>query len=170
MQQQYYVVVDTSGKPMSFYLDIVSSTVPPTAAPISEAQWLSWIANPQQRLVDGQLVPYTPPPPSIQRQAMNLLNSPTITVTCASTPTLDGVYPVDNATRSNITGIAVAINGGLGLPSGQDTFLWPDQSGSPHSWSADKFLAFAHGVMIYIYNLTLVAGAGDALPSAIIAI
>jgi hypothetical protein len=170
MPQQYFIKVDDLGTPLQFYLDIVNSTVPSTAMPISEEQWQSLIVQPFQRLVNGELVSYTPPSPSIQRQAILLLNNPVITVTCASIPELNGTYSVGGTVRPNITGIAVAINGGLGLPSGASTFLWTDQTGAPHSWPADKFILFAHGVMVYIYNLTLVAEAGGTLPSAVIAI
>lgn len=112
-----------------------------------------------------------PPAPTVQQQALALLGNPTVTVECASLPALDGDYAADVMTRGNITGIAVAINGGLGLPSGSSTFNYPDKNGQGHPWPADQFLAFAHGVMVYIYDLSQVAGGnGTSLPDPTISI
>jgi hypothetical protein len=108
---------------------------------------------------------------TIQQQAILLLNTPVVTVTCTSIPALNGDYPVDAGSRSNITGIAVAINGGLGLPSGGDTFNYPDVTGTPHAWAATQFILFAHSVMVYIYNLSEAAGGNaSTLPAATISL
>jgi hypothetical protein len=109
--------------------------------------------------------PTPPPPPNIQQQAAALLGQP-VTVVCTSISALNGTYPIDAATQAQITGIASAINAGLGLPSGQSTFNWPDTSGIPHPWPATQFTAFAQKVMKYLYDASQVAqGNGTTLPS-----
>ena len=52
---------------------------------------------------------------------MALLGQP-VTVNCPALPALDGVYPIDQASQMQITGIAAAISAGLGLPGGGATF------------------------------------------------
>ncbi len=117
---------------------------------------------------DGTFAPPLPPaPPTIQQQAATLLANPIITVSCAAVPALNGDYLLDVPSRSNITGIAVAINGGLGLPSGQATFNYLDITGGAHPWPAAQFLAFAQGGMIYVYNLSQAAsGNSPIVPDA----
>jgi hypothetical protein len=105
-------------------------------------------------------------PPTVQQQAQALLEQP-VTVVSTSLPALNGIYPIDDATRGEINGIASAINAGLGLPGGGETFNWADTSGDMHPWPATQFTAFAKEVMNYAYTLGQVAqGHGDTLPSA----
>jgi len=84
-------------------------------------------------------------------------------VECTSNTDLNGVYSIASDRRSNITGIATSINAGLGLPGGGATFNYPDATGVPHPWPADKFIAFAKVVMDYVYALSQNAG-GNPVP------
>lgn len=140
---------------------------------LTSAQWAEHIANPSgwQINADGTLGVYTPPPPTspppptLQQQAAALLRGPVV-ITSTSVPALDGSYPIDQVTQGQITGIASAINAGLGLPGEGDTFNWPDTSGTPHPWPATQFTAFAKAVMNFVYAAAQVAqGNGDTLPS-----
>jgi hypothetical protein len=165
----YYANIDANGALLGFYTDTVNGTnIPTTAVSITAEQWQQWLGSSNgYRWIDGTLTPFTPPPPTIQQQAMMLLNSPVLTVNCTSLPALNADYLVDSASRGNITGIAVAINGGLGLPSGEETFNYPDTTGTSHPWPGDQFIAFAQGTMVYVYNLSQVAGGNSsAMPSS----
>jgi hypothetical protein len=107
---------------------------------------------------------------TMQQKCAGLLAGP-VTITCASVPSLNGNYPIDAATQALTTSVAAAINAGLGLPSGQDTFNWPDAAGNRHDWPAPQFTQFAKGMMQFIYQCTQAAqGHSDTLPSPMIAI
>jgi hypothetical protein len=136
---------------------------------ITSEQFAARFPNPSGWMIQsGALVPYvapTPPPPTIQQQAGALLFEP-VSLVCTSIPSLNGNYPIDPTTQTQITGIASAINAGLGLPGEGDTFNWPDATGTPHAWPAVQFTAFAKGVMNYVYQAAQVAqGHGDTLPT-----
>ncbi len=99
------------------------------------------------------------------QKAQALLNG-TVTVTCTAIPDLDGSYKIDPTTQQRITGYASAINAQLGLPSGEDTFNWPDANGDPHPWPAPQFIEFAKKVMQFIYQCEQVIAQRSAdLPS-----
>jgi hypothetical protein len=132
---------------------------------VSADQWTARLTNPSGWMIaSGALVPYvapTPPPPTIQQQAFALLGEP-INLVCTSIPAINGTYPIDPATQAQITGIAAAINAGLGLPGEGSTFNWAGHDG----WPATQFTAYAKAVMNYCYALAQVAqGNSDTLPS-----
>ncbi len=106
--------------------------------------------------------------PAIVQQAMALIAGP-VTVASTAVPAINGDYPIDQVTQGQITGIASAINAGLGLPSGTDTFNWPDTSGTPRAWPATQFTAFAKAVMQFLYAAAQVAqGHSTTLPSKVL--
>jgi len=108
---------------------------------------------------------------TVQERAQSLLINPIVTVTCASDPAIDGSYSADTGHRTYINSVTISINAGTGLPSGQDTFNYLDTDAALHTWNADEFLVFSQGVMVYIYNLSLVAnGFGLTLPGNVIQI
>jgi hypothetical protein len=136
---------------------------------ITSEQFAARFPNPSAWVVNaGVLQAYvapTPPPPTIQQEAGALLFEP-VAVVCTSISSLNANYPIDQVTQSQITGIASAINAGLGLPGEGDTFNWPDATGTPHAWPATQFTAFAKAVMNYVYQAAQVAqGHGDTLPT-----
>lgn len=111
-----------------------------------------------------------PPPPTLQQEAAMRMSQP-VTVESASLPDLNANYPIDDATRQQITGIASAINAGLGLPGGGETFNWPDVMIRVHNWPATQFMAFAKEVMNYIYACGQVAqGHSGTLPNQTLSI
>lgn len=128
--------------------------------------------QPQPRWTyDGHaLAPPAPPTLTLPQQADALLAGP-VTVQCASLPALNGTYPIDVTTQGQITDIASAINAGLGLPGGGDTFNWPDTTGAAHPWPAPQLTAFAKAVMNFVYACAqVVQGHSSTLPSSTIAI
>src|SRR5689334_18523312 len=64
------------------------------------------------------------------------------------TPALNGTYPLDQASQSQITGIAASIAAGRGLPGGQSSFFFQG-----HTFNADQFLDFATAAESYVYNV-----------------
>jgi hypothetical protein len=95
------------------------------------------------------------------QQRAGLLLAGTVTVQCASNPSINGEYSIDQAAQLQITGIASAINAGLGLPGGGDTFLFTGRE-----WNADQFIAYAKGVMNFVYGcLQVVQGHSTDIPS-----
>jgi hypothetical protein len=121
---------------------------------------------------DGQpaWVDVIPPTLTLRQQATQQLNQTMIDVVCASLPALNDSYPIDLATRHQITDIAASINVGLGLPSGGKTFNWAGANG-PHEWPMPQFMALAGAVMRYVYNCTQVAqGHSENLPDQILTI
>lgn len=157
---------------------IAAGSWPSDAVGISDTTWQTYIQQPPSGMALGAdangnptWVTATPVTLTAQQQAMMLLHNPTVVVNCTSIPALNGTYAADDATRGNITGVAAAIKTGLGLPSGGSTFSYPDASNVMHEWPDTQFVAFAQGVMTYIYNLSLVAtGNGTTLPSNTISI
>jgi hypothetical protein len=135
-------------------------------------QWAARLSQ-QWGVQSGALVPYvppTPPPPTVQQQALALLGQP-VAVQSTSMPALDASYPIDQITQGQITGIAAAINAGLGLPGDGPTFNWPDATGTPHQWPALQFTFFAKAVMNYVYACAQVAqGHGTTLPGTTLTI
>lgn len=111
------------------------------------------------------------PPPTLQEEATSILNQAVVEVDSPSNPGIEGRYAADIVHRNNITSIASAINAGLGLPSGTDTFFYPDIDNVAHDWGADNFMQFAKAVMSYIYLVSEVAGGrSDDLPGNVITI
>lgn len=114
--------------------------------------------------------PPPPPPPTVQEQAAALLAGP-VTVACAAVPALDGTYAIDAASQAQIRGIATGISTGLGLPGGGATFNWTDTAGGAHAWPAAQFVAFAKGVMNFVYAATQAAqGHSTTLPATTLTI
>lgn len=136
---------------------------------LTEDQWNAHFDDPNAwGVLDGALVSYTAPVQNFtiaQQASILAAGSPTITVTCTSLPVVNGTYLIDNTSQTYITGVVASINAGLGLPSGEGVFYYPDTSGALHQWLPDQFVAFGFGVMQYLYNLNQVAfGNGTVLP------
>jgi len=138
-------------------LEVVQLSDWPGAIALPAGAGIGWLYS------GGVFLP--PPSPSVQQQAAVLLTQP-VNIVCSSNSALDGTYSIDSETRNEITGVAAAINAGLGLPSGSATFNWPDVNIVAHPWPADKFILYAQAVMNYVYVLSQVAqGHGTTLPS-----
>jgi hypothetical protein len=143
------------------------ATMPATAdlLELTVEQFAARMPNPSGWVVNaGALIAYVappPPPPTLQQQALALLGQP-INLVCTSVPSINGAYPIDQATQAQITGIAAAINAGMGLPGGEATFNWAGHDG----WPAVQFTAYAKAVMNFCYACAQVAqGNSETLPS-----
>jgi len=142
---------------------------------VSEAEEATYMGAPppgQMRAAgeDGNPTWVDLPPPSVADQAKAMLNG-NVTVQCTSLSTLDGDYAIDPTTRAQMTSTAAGVNAGMGLPSGGETFNWPDANNVAHDWPEAQFMAFAIAVSRFVYQADQVAGGhGDTLPSTIITI
>lgn len=74
-----FVVVADDGQPLGFYSsEIHGGAIPEGAMAISDEQWIDLIEHSgERRIVDGQIVPFTPPPveppvPDITRRQLRL--------------------------------------------------------------------------------------------------
>jgi hypothetical protein len=115
----------------------------------------------------GAFVDITPPPsgPTELQLSASAALLAGIQLTSIGTPALDGSYAVDPATAARINGIIAGIAGGLGLPGGGSTFLWPDTSANGHAFDVTNYKNFAAAVMNYTYVLNqIVDGAVLSLP------
>ena len=76
-----------------------------------------------------------------------------------------------NVSTTSIAADGVAVATIAGLPSGEDTFNWPNAAGKRHDWPAPQFTQFAKLVMQFVYQCAQVAqGHSDTLPSPQLAI
>jgi hypothetical protein len=144
----------------------------PAAADLLELTADQWNARMSQlwAVENGALVDYVPPPPTLQDQASAMLTQP-VTVVSAAVPAVNADYPIDPATRTQMTSIAATINAGLGLPGGGSTFNWADVNGNPHQWPQEQFTAFAGAVMNFVYACTqVVQGHSTTLPDTTLSI
>ena len=90
-------VFDNYGFPSAFYETDINDVIPTEAVEITEDQWVELISNNGQRqYVDGQIVEYTPPPPTIeeQREAMPALTARQLRLSLLS---LGKLADVDNS-------------------------------------------------------------------------
>jgi hypothetical protein len=94
-----------------------------------------------------------------------------IQITSTSSPALNGSYAIDQTAQDAMTEVVTGIADGEGLPGGGATFIYPDASGAPHTFTAAQFTTFAVVVRNYVYALDLfVEGQGEMpSPSATIA-
>jgi hypothetical protein len=112
----------------------------------------------------------TPPAPTLQQQAEVAMFG-TVTVSSTAVPAVNGTYSLSPQAQQQIMGIGASINAGFGLPSGADTFNYPDASGTQHAWPSAQFMAFCKAVYAYIYQCSQVAqGNGTSLPSSTLTI
>lgn len=114
--------------------------------------------------------PADPAPPTLPEQAMALLTTP-ITVTSRSQSSVNGVYPNDDPTRSQITAIMTKVNAGNGLPGGSNSFNWPDIDGTRHDWRVAQFTDYANQMADFVYQAVQVQqGQSTTLPSTSLSI
>jgi len=114
---------------------------------------------------NGQLVPYTPPPPvlTLAQQAQKMLTTG-IAITSASSPSLDATYGCDDATYGKDTGILSGLTAGLTPPGGQ--IVRTDTTGAPHQFTADRFKALCQAKWNFIQELeTIIGSNAGTLPA-----
>ncbi|MDE2096312.1 MAG: hypothetical protein KGL39_03635 [Patescibacteria group bacterium] len=76
-------------------------------------------------------------------------------IVSTGTPALNATYSLDDATRTNLSGIAAAIANGHGLPGSGSTFFFQDASYAPHSFDQTSILNLGVAIRDYYYALTV---------------
>jgi hypothetical protein len=109
-------------------------------------EYLAWVAEGNE----PDPLPF-PSPDELYAAAMGA----GIGITCAGNHTLDGTYPIDEATWGQIAGIIAMLGAGLGLPNDAPTVPWPDVNGQPHQFSAEAFKLLAKAVRDYMLGLRI---------------
>jgi hypothetical protein len=97
-------------------------------------------------VVDGTLVPYTPPPPvlTLQQQAdleLSTRRKNGIAITSTSTSTLSGTMALDDVTMNQFGSVARDAASGLGLPGDMPVFVYPTIDGSPFQFNEIQVIA-----------------------------
>jgi hypothetical protein len=133
------------------------ATLPAGAVECTQAQY----ANAAAWMISGGAIIAAPAPTlTLAQQATAMLNAG-MQIVSTGTPALNATFACDPATYQRVGGIVAAIAGGLGLPGGGATFLWPDTTGTPHSFSVVNFSAFAKAMMDFEYTLNAIIGSNS---------
>ncbi|MBN3755902.1 hypothetical protein G3N95_23355 [Paraburkholderia sp. Tr-20389] len=110
-------------------------------------------------------------PPLTTKQKAEQILAGGLTVTSAGTPALNGTFPVDALSQSDIIAIETSLNAGKGFPGGATTFSYPDATGAMRAFSESNFTDFAAAVRDFVYGCRgVIAGASTVLPVASVAI
>lgn len=97
------------------------------------------------------------------QQAGLLRGGTTVTLTSASTPALDGEYPITRDSLADIAAIQTGLTANQ-VPGGGSTFSYP--AGSSHQFTPAQFTQFATAVLNYVWGLAACeAGQVPTLPS-----
>ena len=107
---------------------------------------------------------------ALATNAYNAAIAAGIQITSTSTSSLNGTYAIGPNNQTAISAVMTGIANGLGLPGSGSTFYYLDTSGTPHSFTADQFKAFATAVRDYLYALDLFAAGHGSQPSASVTI
>lgn len=96
-------------------------------------------------------------------------------VTSTGTPALNATYALDQTTLDQIGSVARDAAAGLGLPGGGGTFIYPDASGTPHSFSSANVQDLYKAMRDYMFELnttlaTIQAGGQANWPEASVTI
>jgi hypothetical protein len=109
---------------------------------------------------NGSFTPPPPPPPlSLEQLAMALLAGG-IAIASTATPALNGSYPVDAETRSDIQGELLSLVINNTFTNGEMTIAWPDVTGAPHSFTVAQFKAFATAIGGAVGPLKIIIASG----------
>ena len=157
------VVVETFNPPADltpadcFHADIAAQFVTVPVGVVPDAGWT---------YAGGTFTaPASSPAPTLAQEAAAMLAAG-IQIVSTSTPALDGTYPVDDATWSEMAGILAGLGAGLTVPGGGSTFNWPDAGGAPHAFTAAEFKALAQATMNFVYALdAIVKSNSGTLPT-----
>ena len=111
----------------------------------------------------------------MQQQVVPAIQTAGVQITSTSTPSLNGPYPIDEGSQSDMSAIAAGIAAGKGLPSGGSPFAYPNLEGAEVVFTAEQFTAFAAAIEAYLYafNQALAASIGGgttAMPSTALTI
>lgn len=112
----------------------------------------------------GFMPPAGPQSPTPQQQSDRLL-AQGLHVVSASTPTLNGWYAVDAASRANIVAIETSLNAGRGFPpNNASEFSYPDMSWFYHVFDTEQFTNFAAAVRDFYYACVAYASGATQTP------
>ncbi|HXA23633.1 MAG TPA: hypothetical protein VNW90_15185 [Acetobacteraceae bacterium] len=81
-----------------------------------------------------------------------------IAITSTGTPALNATYALDPTTMEQIGSVARDNAASLGLPGGLPTFVYPDASGTPHTFTGSQIDAVYRAMRDLIFVLTTQAG------------
>jgi hypothetical protein len=155
----YQLTQDWPPGPQNVVIDLATRSLVPSDNPAYQA----WLA------VGNVIQP--PVPLTADQELAKRLALTGITITSNSTPSLNGTYRIDAFAQQRIIAIYVGIKGGDGLPGNGATFSYLDAAGSPRSFTADQFTAFAKAVRDYVYALNMAAMQPSPVwPSASVAV
>ncbi len=111
-----------------------------------------------------------PPPapaPTLAQQAAALLSG-TVTVTSASTPSLNGTYTITAADQAHLDAeiVSILLNGTFA--DGTSTVEWPDTANPPvnHAFTVAQFKTFASAIAAFVAACSkCINGVSTTLPS-----
>jgi len=122
--------------------------------------------------VAGTFFPPAPAPaPTLAQQAAMLLAG-TLQVTSASTPGLNGSYPIDATTQDHISAEMLCIQVTGKFADGTATIAWQDAEGAVHTFpNTASFQSFALAVAGFIAAAyKVISGVSTMLPIAAVTI
>jgi len=152
------------------------TTLPPAnnLFQLTPEQWAEHFQNPSGWAVfstpdtNPSLIPYVPPPLvlTLPQQAAQLLNLG-ITLTCTSTPSLNGQYACDAQATQFIQAEMISIFASNKFADGATTLDWPDVSGTIHTFpNTDEFKFFSIAVGNFVSACQkVINGSSTTLPS-----
>ena len=106
-------------------------------------------------------VPLPPPPPPTLAQQAAIMLARGIQIVSTANPQLSGVYPCDQTTSNQESGLLAAISAGLQLPMGVAVRV--DTSGNPHAFPQPDFLNYCQAKMFFTQQLTTVMGTNQGV-------
>ena len=141
---------------------------------VTQAQWTAQLAGGLWAVASGALVAYTPPVtlPTLLQQASNALNAG-LTIASTSSQASNGTYDVSAISQAHLQSelIALLISGNTAFADGTSTVIWPDVTGTNHTFSTTEFAAFAKAAGAYVAALYKVLnGTLSILPLPLVAI
>lgn len=99
------------------------------------------------------------------KQAKALLDAG-LTVQSSGTPSLNGLYSLDQTSQDQGWNIALGVGSGLGFPGGGSSFSYPDATGTPHDFDETSFVNLAKAIRDYVYGIRTTQAVKEAGGSA----
>lgn len=181
---QKFAAFDAQGNITTYYDDL-ASPVPPGITDVIEItyeQYRACISTPGYTVQNSALVAPTPPTAAqvaAQQAAQAIAASVQsalaagLTVTSTSTPAVNGTYPLDSNTQTEIGQVTLFTQVNGDFPGGASSYPWYDTSNVPHVFpSVHLHDEWATAIANYVAALKLYGAgvAGATLPAASITI
>jgi hypothetical protein len=123
------------------------------------------------QIVSGALVAYAAPvttiPPTLAQQAQSAMAAG-VTITSASNPLLNGTYACDATAQQHLMAemIALQVSGNTLFADGTNSVIWPNITGSLHTYTPAQFQPLALAIGAYVAALyKCVSGVLTVLPA-----